>query len=81
MLEALLDRRLSPRQVELLLHGAALDGLGQGDHAFGRIWSSIEEQVLDMFEQVLGNFLIDSELPGVDDPHVHAGPDGMVEKG
>ena len=50
------------------------------DHAFGRIWATIEEQVLDMFEQVLGNFLVDPELPGVDNPHVHPGPDSMVEK-
>ena len=34
-----------------------------------------------MLEQVLRDVLVDAELAGVDDAHVHAGLDGVVEEG
>ena len=40
-----------------------------------------EEDVLDPLEEVLRDLLVDRELAGVDDPHVEAGADGVVEEG
>ena len=50
------------------------------DHALGRVRPAIEEHVLDPFEQVLRDVLVDRELAGVDDPHVHSGADRVEQE-
>ena len=45
--------------------------------ASGRL---VEDDVLDGFAEVEGDVLIDAELSGVDDAHVHAGAGGVVEE-
>ncbi len=47
----------------------------------GRVGPAVEHDVLDVLEQVLGDLLVDLELAGVDDAHVEAGLDGVVEEG
>ena len=39
-----------------------------------------EHHVLDALAQLRGNVVVDRELAGVDDAHVHAGLDGVVEE-
>ena len=74
------DGRLTPREVELALRGAARDGRGVLDEALGRVRPPIEEDVLDALEQVGLDVLVHRELTGVDDAHVEAGADRVVEE-
>ena len=71
---------LAPGEIELLLLPAPLHGVGKLHHPLGRVGTPIEDDVLDVLEQVLRDVFVDDQLPGVDDPHVHAGLDGVVEE-
>ena len=59
---------------------AALDGVGELDQPFGRIGAPVEQHVLDALEQVLRDVFVDHELPGIDDAHVHARLDRVIEE-
>ncbi len=74
-------RRLTPRQVDLAPGAGAAHLLGVGHHAFGGIGPAIEDDVLDVGEQRLGDVLVDHQLAGVDDAHVEPGLDGVEEEG
>ena len=50
------------------------------DQALGGVGAPVEQHVLDQFEQIGGNLLVDGEHAGIDDAHVHAGLDGVIEK-
>ena len=67
--------RSASRSVDFALHG-----LGERDQPLGRVRPAVQEHVLDELEQVLGDLLVDRELAGVDDPHVEAGADRVVEE-
>ena len=54
--------------------------LGQFDQAIGRVGPAIEQHVFDVLQQLLGNLLVNGELAGVDDAHVHAGADRVIQK-
>ncbi len=54
--------------------------LGELDQALGRVGATIEHHVLDPFAQLGGDLLIDRELTRVDDAHVHAGLDRVVQE-
>ena len=72
------------RQASVALAGLRarrLHRLGELDQPFGGVGPAIEQHVFDVFEQILGNLLVDRELAGVDDAHVQAGADGVVEEG
>ena len=51
------------------------------DQPLGRVGPAIEEHVFDVAEQFLVNLFVDGELAGVDDAHVEAGLDRVVQKG
>ena len=53
---------------------------GEGDEALGRVGAAVEEHVLDALQQIGRDLLIDAEHAGVDDRHVEAGVDRMVQK-
>ena len=73
--EALLDGRVAPGEVELRFFlPLPLTVLGELDQALGRVGAAVEEHVLDVLEQLRSDLLVDRELPGVDDAHVHARP-------
>ena len=78
--EALLDRRVAPGEVALALRPLALDARGVLDEALRRVGAAIEDDVLDLLEQLRLDVLVDCELAGVDDAHVEAGRDGVVEE-
>ena len=48
--------------------------LGELHHPLGRVGPAVEDDVLDVLEQVLRDVLVDDQLAGVDDAHVHARP-------
>ena len=56
------------------------DGVGDGEKSLGGVGTAVEDDVLDGVAEVEGDVLIDAELPGVDDAHVHAGARGVVEE-
>ncbi len=70
----------APGQVGLALRARALDLLGEGHQALGGVGPAVEDDVLDVLEQVGRDVLVDRELAGVDDAHVEAGLDGVVEE-
>ena len=65
----------------LRLCPACLTGLGEFDQPLGGVGPAVEQHVLHELEQVLGDLLVNRQHAGVDDAHVQAGLDGVVEKG
>ena len=61
--------------------GLGRDRFGKGDEPFGGIGAAVEEDVFDVLEQRFVDLFVDGELAGVDDPHVEAGVDGVVQEG
>ena len=58
----------------------SLDLLRERDHALRRVRPPVEDDVLDVLEQILRDVLVDDQLSGVDDAHVHAGLDGVEQE-
>ena len=48
--------------------------------SLGAVGAPVEQDILDQFEQVGGNLFVDTEHAGIDDAHVHAGFDRVIEK-
>jgi hypothetical protein len=81
MAESVAYRLLAPGQV-LDDHFAflRLELLGDLQQAFGGIGAAIEHYILDAFAQLLGHVVIDHQCAGIDDAHIHAGLDGVVQE-
>ena len=83
MRQALLDRSLAPGEVLLLSLRAAAVALElrrRFEQPVGRIRAAVEDHILAQLTQLRIDVVVERELPGVDDPHVHAGADGVVEE-
>ena len=78
--EAFLDRAFAPFVLDDLGLALLLHRLGKLDQPLGRVGPAVEQHVLDQFEQILRNFLINGQHAGVDDAHVEAGLDGVIKK-
>ena len=81
----LLRRAVPPRF--LLLGGLGLvagllrlDGLGGFHQPLGGVLAAVEQHVLHPLQQVLGDVLVHRQHARVDDAHVHAGADRVVEE-
>ncbi len=59
--------------------GAGVVG-GDLEQPVGGVGAAVQHHVLHRLAQILGQFVIDRQLRGVDDTHVHAGMDGVVEE-
>ena len=83
VLQALFHADFAPRQIgfDLLAAALALETLGIVHQDFRGIGTAVEQHVLHLLEHVLGDVFIDLEHAGVDDAHVHARLDGVVEEG
>ena len=82
VLQPLLQRLAAPRVVPLApLRRRLLHPFGERHQPLGGVGCAVEENVLHPLPQVGRNLVVDGELPGIDDPHVHAGADGVVEEG
>ena len=66
------------------LAGRALEALGDLQHALGRraagLRHAVEHDILAGLAQLRVDRFVDGELAGIDDAHVHAALDGMVEE-
>ncbi len=78
--EALFHRLIAPGQVLDKGLGLALHRAGEFDQTVAGVGAAVEHHVLHPAAQFRLDLVIDAQLPGVDDTHVHAGLDGVVEK-
>jgi hypothetical protein len=69
------------RSSSTLARAGAAEALGELDEALGGVGAAVEEDVLDAVAELGVDVLVDGELAGVDDAHVEAGLDGVVEEG
>ncbi len=74
-------RLIAPGVIVRPLRARALDAVGELDQPLGRVGTAVEQHVLDVREQLLGDVLVDGELAGVDDAHVHARLDRVIQEG
>ena len=81
MREPRFDRAVAPLQIQLGLPRAALDRRGELHHPLGRVGAPIEDDVLDMLEQLARDVFVDDQLPRVDDAHVEARLDRVIQEG
>ena len=63
-----------------LLAALALEAFGEREQPLRRVGAAVQDDVLARVAQRPVDILVDGELAGIDDPHVHAGGDGMIEK-
>ena len=81
VLEALGDRQAAPREVLGAPAAAiALEARGDFEQPLGRIRAPVENHVFAHLAQLRPDLLVNRQLPGVDDAHVHAGGDRVVEE-
>ena len=81
MLQPLLDRPAAPFGVLRLgrLAGALVLGR-QLEQALGAVGRAVEDHVLAGVAQLGRDLVVDLELAGIDDAHVHAGLDGVIQE-
>ena len=79
--KALFDRCFAPREVYDALFPSAPHVLGKVDHSLGRVFTAVEDDVFDMFEEIFRDVLVEVELSGIHDAHVHAALGRVVEEG
>ena len=75
-----LDRAGAPGAILFFLFRAALDRRRKLDQPFRRIRTSVEDDVFDVLEQILRDVLVDGELSRVDDAHVEARVDRVIQE-
>ena len=76
-----LDRPAAPFGGLLLLgRVGAAKALGQRDQPLGRIVPAVEDDVLARFAKLGIDRVINVELAGIDDRHVHPGGDRVIEE-
>src|ERR1017187_1935506 len=78
--EAFLDRAFAPFIFDDFGIAFLLHRLSEFDQAFGGVGPAVEQHVFDEFEQVFGNLLVNGKHSRIDDAHVEAGLDRVVEK-
>ena len=81
VLQPLGDGQQPPFLGRLLRHRAvALEAVGDRQQPVGGVGPAVEHDVLARLAQLGVDGVVDVELAGVDDAHVHASRDGVVEK-
>jgi hypothetical protein len=55
--------------------------LGELEQPLGGVRTTIQQHVFDVPAQLRRDFLVDAELAGIDDAHVQAGANRVIEKG
>ena len=80
VLEPPLDGLVAPGEIRSALGGLAGDGLGEAQQALGGVGAAIEDHVLGEVAKLGVELLVHAELAGVDDAHVHARGDGVVQE-
>ena len=62
------------------LRALPLVAFGEREQSFGRVRPPVEDDILAGLAQLGIDLGIDRKLAGVDDAHIHAGRDGVIEK-
>ena len=89
-----IDNSLYERMLQSFFYGSAppfrlfclcfrlvtLNGFRKFHKAFGCVWTSVEEHILDPFQQCAVNVIVHGKLTGIDNTHVEPGMDGMEQK-
>ena len=79
--EPLLDRPFAPGEILLLgLLLLAAEFFRQREQPLGCAGIAVEDDVLAGLAQLGIDVVIDDHLPGIDDAHVHAGMNGMIQE-
>ena len=80
--KALLNRAVAPFFGFLFAGDRAggLERFAEVDQALGRVGAAVEQHVFDERLQLGLDLFVDLEHAGVDDAHVHAGGDGVIEE-
>ena len=79
--QALLDRLLAPGEIDLpLLRRPAAISLGSFEQPVGRVLAAVEDHILDQLAELGIDVVVERELAGIDDAHIHAGLDGVVQE-
>ncbi len=73
-------RRAAPLQLLALVLGSALSGLGNLDQAFARVGATVQNDIFHPFAQHRLDIVVNANHAGVDDAHVHARGNGVVEE-
>ena len=81
MRQAVAHRFVAPAQVfDALLAFLAFESVGDFQQAFSRVRAAIQHHIFDAFAQVGFQIVVQRQRAGVDDAHVHARFDGVVQK-
>ena len=82
MREPLRHRPFAPGEIGFFRLASLLSAetLGDGEQAVGRIRTAIEHDVLAGLAQFRIEIVIDRHLAGIDDAHIHAGLDRVIQK-
>ena len=79
--QPLLDRPFAPGEIGFLgLLLLAAEFFRQRQQPLGRAGVAVEDDVLAGLAQFGIDVVIDDHLPGIDDAHVHAGVDGVIQE-
>ena len=81
MRQPFFDRPFAPGKIGfLLLLAVAAMPLGKRQQPLGGVGAAIEHDVLAGLAQLRIEVVVDGQLAGIDDAHVHAGFDSVIEE-
>ena len=81
MAQAFLNAALAPCQVFLaLLAALAAILIGRLKQPVGRILAAVENDIFNTFTQFRRDIFIDRQLARIDDAHIHARLDGVIQE-
>ena len=80
MAEALVDIAGAPGQPCRVVDRHALGALGHFDQALARVGAAVQHHIFDALTQLGVEVVIDANHAGIDDAHVHAGLDRVVQE-
>ena len=80
MHQAVMHRKHPPLRVAYFFAGAALEFLRQFQQALGGFISSVQYQIFNRGSQPWIDFVVDFQLTGIDDGHVHSSLDCVVKE-
>ena len=80
MLQALVHRPFTPRQIFNANFAAALDFFREQQHALGCVLTTVQHHVFAVLAQLRFQFVVNADLTRVDDAHGEPGLDRVIQK-
>ncbi len=78
--QAMVHVARAPGELGAVVLGRTLHRLGDLEQALGRVGAAVQHHVFHALAQFGIEVVVDAHHAGVDDAHVHAGPDGVVQE-